>query len=125
MALKSVENRLERSSKRRSPYFQSTLQPIEIGTRIVRGSGPHAPSLEPGSHLAESDSGVARTVDAARFERLPKALVVSSKSRTTARVSEGFSFVGPVKVEIFIDDDIKPGNLEVKTSSWVREPALD
>ena len=30
-------------------------------------------------------------------------------------VSEGFSFVGPVKVEVFIDDDIKPGNLEVKT----------
>jgi pSer/pThr/pTyr-binding forkhead associated (FHA) protein len=30
-------------------------------------------------------------------------------------VSEGFSFVGPVKVEVFIDDDIRAGNVEVKT----------
>jgi len=37
MALKSVENRLERIfEKTFSRTFKSTLQPIEIGTRIVR-----------------------------------------------------------------------------------------
>ena len=55
-------------------------------------------------------------VDAARFDGFQKALV--SELEETVRqhaVSEGFSFVGPVRVEVFIDDDIKPGNLEVKT----------
>jgi hypothetical protein len=96
--------------------FKSTLQPIEIGTRIVRevdltrrlsSQGPISPNqirvwLGP--------------VDAARFEGFQKALV--SELEETVRqhaISEGFSFVGPVKVEVFIDDDIKPGNLEVKT----------
>ena len=37
MVLKSVENRLERIfEKTFSRTFKSTLQPIEIGTRIVR-----------------------------------------------------------------------------------------
>jgi len=117
MVLKSVENRLERIfEKTFSRTFKSTLQPIEIGTRIVRevdltrrlsSQGPISPNqirvwLGP--------------VDASRFDGFQKALV--SELEETVRqhaVSEGFSFVGPVKVEIFIDDDIKPGNLEVKT----------
>jgi hypothetical protein len=117
MVLKSVENRLERIfEKTFSRTFKSTLQPIEIGTRIVRevdltrrlsSQGPISPNqirvwLGP--------------VDAARFEGFQKALV--SELEETVRqhaVSEGFSFVGPVRVEVFIDDDIKTGNLEVKT----------
>ena len=117
MVLKSVENRLERIfEKTFSRTFKSTLQPIEIGTRIVRevdltrrlsSQGPISPNqirvwLGP--------------VDAARFDGFQKALV--SELEETVRqhaISEGFSFVGPVKVEVFIDDDIKPGNLEVKT----------
>jgi hypothetical protein len=117
MVLKGVENRLERMfEKTFSRPFKSTLQPIEIGTRIVRevdltrrlsSQGPISPNqirvwLGP--------------VDAARFEGFQKALV--SELEETVRqhaISEGFSFVGPVKVEVFIDDDIKPGNLEVKT----------
>ena len=30
-------------------------------------------------------------------------------------LAEGYNFVGPVKVEIFIDDDLKSGDLAVKT----------
>lgn len=117
MVLKGVENRLERMfEKTFSRPFKSTLQPIEIGSRIVReidltrrlsSQGPISPNqirvwLGP--------------VDAARFDGFQKALV--SELEETVRqhaVSEGFSFVGPVKVEVFIDDDIKPGNIEVKT----------
>jgi hypothetical protein len=117
MVLKGVENRLERMfEKTFSRPFKSSLQPIEIGTRIVRevdltrrlsSQGPISPNqirvwLGP--------------ADAARFEGFQKALV--SELEETVRqhaVSEGFSFVGPVKVEVFIDDDIKAGNVEVKT----------
>jgi hypothetical protein len=117
MVLKKVENRLERLFERTlSRPFKNALQPVEIGTRIVRevdltrrlsSQGPISPNqirlwLGP--------------VDAARFEGFQKALV--SELEETVRqhaVSEGYSFVGPVVVEIFIDDDIKIGDLAVKT----------
>jgi hypothetical protein len=53
--------------------------------------------------------------DAARFDGFQKALV--SELEETVRqhaVAEGYSFVGPVAVEIFIDDDIKIGDMAVK-----------
>ena len=117
MVLKKVENRLERLFERTlSRPFKNALQPVEIGTRIVRevdltrrlsSQGPISPNqirlwLGP--------------VDAARFEGFQKALV--SELEETVRqhaVSEVYSFVGPVVVEIFIDDDIKIGDLAVKT----------
>ena len=117
MVLKGVENRLERMfEKTFSRPFKSSLQPIEIGTRIVRevdltrrlsSQGPISPNqirvwLGP--------------ADAARFEGFQKALVIELEETVRQHaVSEGFSFVGPVKVEVFIDDDIKAGNVEVKT----------
>jgi hypothetical protein len=117
MVLKSVENRLERIFERTfSRPFKSALQPIEIGTRIVRevdltrrlsSQGPISPNqirvwLGPN--------------DAARFEGFQKALVAELEETVRQHaVGEGYSFVGPVHVEIFIDDDLKAGNLEVKT----------
>ena len=112
-------------SRRFSRPFKSALQPIEIGSRIVRevdltrrlsSQGPISPNqirvwLGP--------------VDAARFDGFQKALV--SELEETVRqhaVSEGYSFVGPVKVEIFIDDDIKVGRRrgQDRVRGW-REPA--
>jgi hypothetical protein len=117
MVLKNVENRLERIFERTfSRPFKNALQPIEIGTRIVRevdltrrlsSQGPISPNairvwLGP--------------ADAERFEGFQKALV--SELEETVRqhaIAEGYSFVGPVQVAIFIDDDIRPGDLAVKT----------
>jgi hypothetical protein len=116
MVLKKVENGLERIFERTfSRPFKNALQPVEIGTRIVRevdltrrlsSQGPISPNqirvwLGPG--------------DATRFDGFQKALV--SELEETVRqhaVSEGYSFVGPVAVEIFIDDDLKIGDLAVK-----------
>jgi hypothetical protein len=116
MVLKKVENRLERLFERTlSGPFKNALQPVEIGTRIVRevdltrrlsSQGPISPNqirlwLGP--------------EDAARFDGFQKALV--SELEETVRqhaVAEGYSFVGPVAVEIFIDDDIKIGDMAVK-----------
>lgn len=117
MVLKKVENRLERLFERTlSRPFKNALQPVEIGSLIVRevdltrrlsSQGPISPNeirLWMGPE------------DAARFDGFQKALV--SELEETVRqhaVSEGYSFVGPVVVEIFIDDDIKVGDLAVKT----------
>jgi len=116
MVLKSVENRLERLFERTfSRSFKSGLQPIELGTRIVR-------EIDLTRRLSTQGPLSANLVrvwlgpdDAERFEGFQKALV--SELEETIRqhaISEGYAFVGPVSVEIFIDDDIKIGQVEVK-----------
>jgi hypothetical protein len=117
MVLKSVENRLERIFERTfSRPFKSALQPIEIGTRIVREVdltrrlSPRGPIS---ANLIRVWLGPA---DAQRFEGFQKALVTElEESVRQHALSEGYAFVGPVRVEIFIDDGLKSGAVEVKT----------
>ena len=117
MVLKSVENRLERIfEKTFSRTFKSTLQPIEIGTRIVR----EVDLTRRLSNRGPISANVIRVwlgpADAARFEGFQKALVSElEESVRQHALSEGYAFVGPVKVEIFVDDDLKAGAVEVKT----------
>ncbi len=117
MVLKSVENRLERIFERTfSRPFKSALQPIEIGTRIVREVDLTRRLSSQGPISANQVRVWLGPVDAARFDGFQKALVTELEETVRQHaVSEGYSFVGPVQVEIFIDDDIKAGNLEVKT----------
>jgi len=116
MVLKNVENRLERLFERGfSRTFKSALQPIEIGTRIVRevdltrrlsSQGPISPN--------EIQVWISPD-DAERFEGFQKALVAELEETVRQHaISEGYSFVGPVKVEVFVDDDLKAGALEVQ-----------
>jgi len=117
MVLKKVENRLERIFERTlARPFKNALQPIEIGSRIIREvdltrrlstQGPISPNVAQVWLSPE---------DADRFDGFQKALV--SELEETVRqhaLSEGYNFVGPVKVEIYIDDDLKIGDLAVKT----------
>lgn len=117
MVLKKVENSLERIFERTlSRPFKNALQPIEIGTRIVReidltrrlsGHGPLSPNvvrvwLSP--------------ADAQRFDGFQKALVAELEETVRQHaLNEGYSFVGPVDVEVFIDDDVKTGSVAVET----------
>ncbi len=117
MVLKSVENRLERLFERTfARPFKSGLQPIEIGARIIRevdltrqltNQGPISPNEV---HVWLSPA------DANRFDGFQKALI--SELEETVRqhaINEGYNFVGPVVVEIFVDDDLRTGDLAVKT----------
>ncbi len=117
MVLKSVENRLERIFERTfSRPFKSALQPIEIGTRIVREVDLTRRLSSQGPISANEIRVWLGPNDAARFEGFQKALVAELEETVRQHaVGEGYSFVGPVHVEIFIDDDLKAGDLEVKT----------
>jgi len=117
MVLKKVENGLERIFERTlSRPFKNALQPIEIGTRIVREidltrrlstHGPLSPNvvrvwLSP--------------ADAERFDGFQKALVAELEETVRQHaLNEGYSFVGPVEVEVFVDDDVKAGDVAVET----------
>jgi hypothetical protein len=54
--------------------------------------------------------------DAQRFDGFQKALVAELEETVRQHaVGEGYNFVGPVRVEVFIDDDLKVGDLAVTT----------
>ena len=128
MVLKKVENSLERIfEKTLSRPFKNALQPIEIGKRIVREvdltrrlstQGPLSPNvvrvwLSP--------------ADAQRFDGFQKALVAELEETVRQHaLNEGYSFVGPVTVEIFVDDDVKTGDVAVETDyvGGTSEPRL-
>jgi hypothetical protein len=118
MALRNVESRLEKLFQGGlSRPFRSTLQPIEIGQRMVR-------EMDLGRRVANSGLMAPNHIkvwlspsDAERFEGFQKAL--STELSETARqhaVAEGYNFVGPVAVEIFIDDELSAGKIGVKAS---------
>jgi len=117
MVLKNVENRLERLFERTlSRPFKNALQPIEIGSRIVREVDLTRRLSAQGPISANSIRVWLSPGDADRFEGFQKALV--SELEETVRqhaLSEGYNFVGPVKVDVFIDDDLKIGTMAVKT----------
>jgi hypothetical protein len=117
MVLKSLENRLERLFEMTfSRPFKSSLQPIEIGTRIVREIDLTRRLSSQGPLSANAIRVWLGPADAQRFEGFQKALVTELEETVRQHaVSEGYAFVGPVKVEIFIDDDLKAGVVEVKT----------
>jgi len=118
MVLKKVENSLEKLFERTlSRPFKSALQPIEIGARLLREidltrrlstQGPLSPNF---IRIWLSPK------DAERFDGFQKALITElEESVRQHALAEGYSFVGPVKVAIFVDDDVKPGDVLVKTA---------
>jgi hypothetical protein len=65
--------------------------------------------------------------DAERFDGFQKALIAELEETVRQHaLNEGYSFVGPVNVEIFIDDDVKTGAITVETDfvGGTSEPRL-
>ncbi len=116
MALKRVENRLERLFERPfSRPFKNALQPIEIGARIIREIDLTRRLTNQGPISANAILVWLGPDDADRFEGFQKALVTELEETVRQHaLTEGYNFVGPVKVEVFIDDDLKLGDLAVK-----------
>ena len=117
MVLKKVENGLERIFERTlSRPFKNSLQPIELGTRIVREVDL---TRRLSSHGLLSPNVVRvwlSPADAERFDGFQKALVAELEETVRQHaLNEGYSFVGPVDVEVFVDDDVKTGNVAIET----------
>ncbi len=116
MVLKGVEGRLERLFERTlSRPFKNALQPIEIGSRIIREIDLTRKLSSQGAISPNEITVWMGPEDAARFEGFQRALV--SELEETVRqhaLNEGYNFVGPVTVEVYVDDDIKMGDLAVR-----------
>lgn len=118
MALRNVESRLERFFERGlSRPFKSALQPIEIGQRMIR-------EMDLGRRVSNRGLLAPNHVkiwisegDAERFEGFQRALV--EELTETARqhaLSESYNFVGPVEVELFVDDELSLGDLHAEVT---------
>lgn len=116
MVLKGVENGLERLFERTfSRPGRGGLQPIEIGARVIREIDLTRRLSNQGALSANAIKIWLGPSDAARFEGFQRALV--NELEETVRqhaLNEGYAFVGPVAVEIFVDDEVKSGRLEVQ-----------
>lgn len=115
MGLQQFERRLERLVEGVfARAFRSGLQPVEVGRRLAHEMDLHrqvAPKgiLAPNYYLVSC-----APEDRARFHPIEDELVreLISVAKDHAR-SEGYTFIGPVEVELETDDDLSPGMLVI------------
>ncbi len=100
-----------------SKTFRSGVQPVEIAKRVVR-------SMDDGKQVSVNEVWAPNhfevslsAEDAPRFQQIETALTteLSSVIRETA-AERGWGLMGPPEVELFVDNALRKGDLEVEAS---------
>jgi Protein of unknown function (DUF3662)/FHA domain len=115
MGLQQFEERLERLVEGTlAKPFRSNLQPVEIGRRLTREMDLHRRVGVRGLIAPNAFAVTLSAADVSRFSNFVEALSreLADAAREHARI-EGYSFVGPVEVEIFEGSGLKPGRFTV------------
>jgi hypothetical protein len=116
MGLQQFEERLERLVEGTlAKPFRNNLQPVEIGRRLTREMDLHRRVGVRGLIAPNSFVVTLAPADVDRFANFIDALSreLSDAAREHARL-EGYSFVGPVEVEIFEGAKLKGGRFTVE-----------
>jgi hypothetical protein len=115
MGLQQFEERLERLVEGTlAKPFRSNLQPVEIGRRLTREMDLHRRVGVRGLIAPNAFAVTLSAADVSRFSNFVEALSreLADAAREHARI-EGYSFVGPVEVEIFEGSSLKAGRFTV------------
>jgi Protein of unknown function (DUF3662)/FHA domain len=118
MGLRGFEDRLERLVEGSLTMpFRGQMQPIEISHRMLRemdlGRRVGVRGLLAPNHFAVSVS----RADLERFEGFTDALVHElAESARQHAANEGYTFTGPVEVELFESKRLKPGRVDIVAS---------
>ena len=123
MGLQQFEERLERLVEGTlAKPFRSNLQPDEIGRRLTREMDLHRRVGVRGLIAPNAFVVTLAPADVERFANFIDALSreLSDAAREHAKI-EGYSFVGPVEVEIYEGPKLKAGRFAVEAE--VREDA--
>ena len=115
MGLQQFEERLERLVEGTlAKPFRSNLQPVEIGRRLTREMDLHRRVGVRGLIAPNAFAVTLSAADVSRFTNFVEALSreLADAAREHARI-EGYSFVGPVEVEIFEGSGLKAGRFTV------------
>jgi hypothetical protein len=123
MGLRGIEDRLERLVEGSLTMpFRGPMQPIEISHRMLRemdlGRRVGVRGLLAPNHFAVSIS----KADLDRFEGFTDALVHElAESARQHAANEGYSFTGPVEVELFESKRLKAGRADIVASFFEGE----
>lgn len=116
MGLQSLERRLERMVDgvffRRS---KGSIRPIELGRRLVRQMDDERSVDVKGRRMVPNDFTIVLSpVDYTSFSDINDALVIelTEAAREYAR-EEGYHFMGPVSVQLSVDNDLRSGRFHV------------
>ena len=119
MGLRGIEDRLERLVEGSLTMpFRGPMQPIEISHRMLREMDlgrrvGRARACSRPNHFAVSIS----KDDLDRFEGFTDALVHElAESARQHAVNEGYTFTGPVEVELFESKRLKTGRVDIVAS---------
>jgi hypothetical protein len=123
MGLQQFEERLERLVEGTlSKPFRSSLQPVEIGRRLTREMDLHRRVGVHGLIAPNSFTVTFSPADVDRFANFVDALSreLADAAREHARI-EGYSFLGPVDVQVYEGTRLRPGRFVV-TAEVVEGP---
>jgi hypothetical protein len=123
MGLQQFEERLERLVEGTlSKPFRSNLQPVEIGRRLTREMDLNRRVGVRGLIAPNSFTVTLAPADVERFENFIDALSreLADAAREHAR-TEGYSFMGPVDVQVYEGTRLRPGRFVV-TAEVVEGP---
>jgi len=115
MGLQQFEERLERLVEGTlAKPFRSNLQPIEIGRKMTREMDLHRRVGVHGLIAPNVFSVTLASADVDRFANFIDALSreLADAAREHARI-EGYTFVGPVDVQIFEGTKLRPGRFSI------------
>ena len=107
-----VDSVFSRSSR------SSTIRPVELGRRLLREMDDHRSVDVKGRRIVPNDFTFHLSPrDHAGFAEIENALIheLGEAAREYAR-DEGYHFVGPVSVEIVVDNALKPGRFGVEST---------
>jgi hypothetical protein len=122
--MQGLEQRLERMVEGVFRRSRNSIRPIELGRRLIREMDDHRSVDVKGQRIVPNDfvvllsagdhMGFADIEDALRTELV-------EACREYAR-EEGYHFMGPVTVELRIDNDLRPGRFGIASQLKQPEP---
>ena len=115
MGLQSLERRLERMVEGVFRGSRSAIRPIELGRRVVRSMDDQRSVDVKGRRVVPNDFTVYLSErDLHSFDEIRDVLVAElvEAAREYAR-EEGYHFMGPVRVELATDPELRGGRFEV------------
>ncbi len=115
MGLQSLERRLERMVEGVFRGSRAAIRPIEIGRRVVREMDEQRSIDVKGRRIVPNDFQIHLSLrDLASFDDIRDVLQAElvEAAREYAR-EEGYHFMGPVRVELLGDDQLRAGRFAV------------
>ena len=124
MGMQGLERRLERMVEGVFRRSRNSIRPIELGRRLIREMDDHRSVDVKGQRIVPNDfvillsaddhTGFADIEDALRTELV-------EACREYAR-EEGYHFMGPVAVELRIDNELRPGRFGISSQLKQSDP---